>query len=137
MGTQSGRAREGKNWGSNKKRWVPEPDLDAKVVALETAWKGSEPPPPVQEEKKPKKSAPVVIVYENCCACNKKIVDGYFGVWQIDGRPRGTCSKKCEAEQEAKPKDWGEPAKKRRVRSFGELEREVEKKARALQASEK
>lgn len=38
--------------------------------------------------------------YKPCIICGKKITEGYYGSWN-DG---GTCSRKCEMEQEKKPR---------------------------------
>jgi hypothetical protein len=49
-------------------------------------------PQPVDYTPKAKKEAEVKLIFENCCVCNKPIVEGYYGRWGNGG----TCSKTCE-----------------------------------------
>ena len=43
-------------------------------------------------------------LYQKCIVCGEGITYGYYGRWLVNGTEGGTCSKKCEALQEAKPK---------------------------------
>lgn len=51
----------------------------------------------------------VKLTFSNCIHCGGAVTRGYIGRWG-DG---GTCSMACESAQEAKPRDWGEPSKKK------------------------
>ena len=54
------------------------------------------------EKEKPKE---VTLTFSPCVNCGNAVTQGFYG--RHNGG--GTCSRKCELEQEKKPKYWGEP----------------------------
>ncbi len=71
---------------------------------------------PVIPDYRPKKKeeTEVTLIFSPCMVCGKTITDGYYSRWGHGG----VCSRVCNAIQEEKPKDFGEPMLPYFKRSF-------------------
>ncbi len=67
--------------------------------------RASNPVIPNYQPRSEKKVEEVTLTFEPCCLCGEPIKQGYYGRYGNGG----TCSKTCEKEMAAKPRDFGEP----------------------------